>query len=313
MKKVILFAVISSVILSSCGIAEGNAREPAIGGEHLPLNETRIKEPEKDPGSPIMTPGEDPAEETPEAEKPSMGLSEVALSEIESKYRNEVPEAFGTSIEGIITTIGTKEKVIALTFDACGGGAGFGFDEKLIDFLIEERIPATLFINGQWIEHNMGIFMELAENGLFEIENHGHSHSPLSVEGKKAYGIRGTQSAREVIEEVWQNAEKIQSLTGRWPLFFRSGTAHYDDVALKIVRDLGEIPVNFSVNGDAGATFSADQIVQAAHKAPNGSIFIFHMNHPEKQTAEGIMKLIPLLRNKGYQFILLKDYADLLE
>jgi hypothetical protein len=37
------------------------------------------------------------------------------------------------------------------------------------------------------------------------------------------------------------------------------------------------------------------------------------MNHPEKQTAEGIMKLIPLLRNMGFEFILLKDYADLLQ
>lgn len=313
MKKVILSALISSVILSSCGIAEGKVRELAIDEGHIPINETRIREQEDDPGYPIMTPGENPVEETPEAGKPFMGFSEVALNEIESKYRDEVPEAFGTSIEGVITTIRTKKKIIALTFDACGGGAGFGFDEKLIEFLIDERIPATLFINGQWIEHNMGIFLELAENKLFEIENHGYSHRPLSVEGKKAYGIKGTQGAREVIDEVFQNAEKIESLTGRWPVFFRSGTAHYDDVALKIVRDLEEIPVNFSINGDAGATFSANQIVEAAHNAPNGSILIYHMNHPEKQTAEGIMELIPLLQNNGYEFIQLKDYAEHLE
>lgn len=37
---------------------------------------------------------------------------------------------------------------IALTLDACGGG----FDAELIQFLIQQRIPATLFVTKKWLD-----------------------------------------------------------------------------------------------------------------------------------------------------------------
>jgi hypothetical protein len=33
------------------------------------------------------------------------------------------------------------------------------------------------------------------------------------------------------------------------------------------------------------------------------------MNHPEKDTAEGIMKAIPELQKAGYRFVLLTSYT----
>lgn len=62
----------------------------------------------------------------------------------------------GLKITGVLTRLATKDKVIALTFDACGGKGGSGYDRKLIDYLIKENIPATLFINARWIDANKG-------------------------------------------------------------------------------------------------------------------------------------------------------------
>ena len=151
-------------------------------------------------------------------------------------------------------------------------------------------------------------FLPFRKNPLFEIENHGFEHKPLSVNGKSAYNIKGTASVEEVYNEVYRNAQKIAGLTGRKPLYFRSGTAFYDEIAVKIVNDLGEKPVNFTIAGDAGATYSAEQIQIAAQRARNGSILLYHMNHPEKSTAEGIVKTIPMLREKGFRFVKLEDY-----
>jgi peptidoglycan/xylan/chitin deacetylase (PgdA/CDA1 family) len=104
------------------------------------------------------------------------------------------------------------------------------------------------------------------------------------------------------------NDRKIQALTGRKPKFFRAGTAYYDDVAVKIVNDIGERAVNFDILGDAGATYTTEQVKNSLLTAKPGSIVILHFNQPAKDTAEGMMKAIPLLLQKGYLFVKLEDY-----
>ncbi|CRK81966.1 polysaccharide deacetylase [Neobacillus massiliamazoniensis] len=104
------------------------------------------------------------------------------------------------------------------------------------------------------------------------------------------------------------NHRKLEKILGSPPHFFRSGTAFYDEVAAKIVNDIGEEPVNFDILGDAGATFNRNQIRNALLKAKPGSIVICHMNHPEKDTAEGIKLVVPELKQMGFQFVKLIDY-----
>lgn len=229
-------------------------------------------------------------------------------AEMINKYQKQIPKQWGENVTGVKTRLATQEKVIALTFDACGGKRGSGYDKKLIDFLEKQKVSATLFINSRWIDSNKETFLSLAKNPLFEIENHGLLHRPLSVTGKSVWGIKGTANANEVVSEVLESAEKIKKLTGRKPKFFRSGTAYYDDVAVKIVNDLGEQPVNFNVLGDAGATYSAAQVKSALLSAKPGSIVICHMNQPIGETAEGVIQAIPLLKRNGYRFVKLEDY-----
>ena len=59
---------------------------------------------------------------------------------------------------GVRRHLESREKVIALTLDACGSEHGKGVDIRLIDFLTRELIPATLFINARWIDANPDLF-----------------------------------------------------------------------------------------------------------------------------------------------------------
>lgn len=231
------------------------------------------------------------------------------IASITARYANKTPNEWSETATGVKTELDTDDKVIALTFDACGGEYGSGYDKELIDFLIEERIPATLFINSRWIDKNSDIFVSLSGNDLFEIENHGTGHLPLSVNGKSAYNIAGTKDITAVIDEVEKNADKIYGITGRKPKFFRSGTAFYDEVAVQIVDELGESVAGYSVLGDAGATYSKEQVKNACLCAESGSIIICHMNHPEKETAEGIEEAVPILLEQGYSFVKLEDFT----
>ncbi|MCZ0998534.1 polysaccharide deacetylase family protein [Streptomyces mirabilis] len=202
----------------------------------------------------------------------------------------------------MVHALPTTGRVIALTFDACGGPGGSGYDRALIDFLRRRDIPATLFINSRWIDANPAIFRRLAAEPLFEIANHGTRHRPLSVTGRSAYGIPGTRSAAEVYDEISGNQTKLTRLLGTPPRFFRSGTAYCDDVAARIVTALGERFVSFSVNGDGGATFTPEQVRTTVAAAPGGSIVICHMNHPRGGTARGITAAVPQLLATGHSF-----------
>lgn len=221
------------------------------------------------------------------------------------------PVQWGENVTGVVTTFQTSKKEVALTFDACGGSAKSSqIDAGLIDFLIENRIPATLFINSRWIQSNPETFMYLARNPLFEIANHGTAHRPLSVNGKYAYNIPGTSSPEEVAHEINGNGDLIEKLTGKRPLFFRSGTAYYDEEAVSVAHKNGVEIAGFSILGDAGATFSAPKVAQQIESARSGDILIFHMNHPEGGTREGIIEGVSKLKARGYSFVRLSDVKE---
>jgi peptidoglycan/xylan/chitin deacetylase (PgdA/CDA1 family) len=239
----------------------------------------------------------------------SQGLCQESTNRerIISRFYGKVPREWGERVRGVKTKLNTDQKLIALTFDACGGPRGNGYDAKLIEYLKREKIPATLFISGKWITANPEIFGKLAKEPFFEVENHGLNHKTCSVNGRSAYGITGTNGVDEIFDEIEQNATKIEILTGRKPKYYRPGIAHSDEICVEIANILGYEVVNFSVRGDAGATYTKNQVKEALLNAPPSSIILMHMNRPEGETAEGLIEAIPELKKRGFGFVKLSD------
>jgi peptidoglycan/xylan/chitin deacetylase (PgdA/CDA1 family) len=236
-------------------------------------------------------------------------------NDIVTKYGKMKPHRWGMRIPGVKTHFKTRENVIALTFDACGGTQGKGFDRDLVDYLTAEKIPATFFVTSSWISYNPRNFEYLMQNPLFEIENHGFRHRPASVTGASAWGIRGTANAGECFDEVELSARNFEKLTGHRPRFYRSGTAYYDDVAVSIIRETGQYPVNFSkVTADADRKLTLKRVVAFIRDGTRkGAVIIMHCNHPGGKTLPALKITIPEMRAKGYSFVKLEDVADNLE
>ncbi len=236
---------------------------------------------------------------------------------LEEKYRlidlcftGHTPKAWGDSLPGIYTHFARSSDGrvrVALTLDACGGGAGNAVDLRIINLLGELNIPATLFLNARWINANPAVALALAANPLFELENHGLKHKPLSVNGREAYGLTGTASPGAAAREVESGALRLRELTGKQPLFFRSGTAHYDDVALKIVAALGFRAAGFSVIGDAGGTLPAAKVAAILRGVRDGDIVILHFNRPKSGTYDGLRQVLPELLARGIIFVRLSE------
>jgi peptidoglycan/xylan/chitin deacetylase (PgdA/CDA1 family) len=231
----------------------------------------------------------------------------LTRAQVVARYGRLRPHTWGFGGPGVARDLHTSRRVIALTFDACGGPGGSGYDQALIGFLRRRAVPATLFLNSRWIGANPAAFGRLAAEPLFEIANHGTRHLPLSVTGRSAYGTGGTRNAGEVYDEVATNQARLTRLLGVPPRFFRAGTAYCDDVAARIVTAMGDRLVSFSVNGDGGATFTPGQVRGIVTAAPGGSIVICHMNHPESGTSPGIAAAVPYLLARGYRFVRLSD------
>ncbi|MFE7589427.1 polysaccharide deacetylase family protein [Kitasatospora sp. NPDC057512] len=248
--------------------------------------------------APTPTPSPDPAKQPPRT---------ATRAEAVERYGALAPGEWGLDVSGVITELPEGESAMALTFDACGGPGGSGYDADLIDALRAHGVPATLFLNARWIDANPDEFELLAADPLFEIGNHGTVHRPLSVTGRSAYGIAGTRGVGEVYDEVAGNAEKLAGLLGHPPRFFRSGTAHYDDVAARVVADLGQRVAGFTVNGDDGATLRSAEVRREVAAAPPGAIVIGHMNRPGGGTAPGVAAAVPGLLAAGRRFVRLSD------
>jgi peptidoglycan/xylan/chitin deacetylase (PgdA/CDA1 family) len=235
---------------------------------------------------------------------------EIQMRErIVSTFSGKSPKEWGEIVSGVKTRLKTDQRVVALSFDACGGQRGNGYDAKLINYLKRGKIPAALFISGRWIDANRDIFKELAKNPLFEIENHGLSHKPCSANGRSVYGIEGTKSVDEIFDEIEENAIKIETLTGRKPRYYRPGAAYCDEICVEVANALGYEVVNFSVLGDTGVTYSKSQVKEALLNAPPSSIVLLHMNQPEGETAEGLIEAVPELKKRGFKFVKLSEYS----
>lgn len=205
------------------------------------------------------------------------------------------------------SVLGTA-KHLALTLDACSGK----FDDDLIEFLIRNHIPATLFATKKWLLANpVGVSIIKAHLDLFDVEDHGENHIPAVIGvGKKVYGIPGEPDILHLRREVSEGARAITEMIGVPPHWYRGATAEYDSQSVTEIERMGYGIAGFSVNADSGATLRKMAIEERLMHVKDGDVIIAHMNKPTSDSAEGLsVGLIHLLK-VGYTFVRL-DQVEL--
>ena len=194
---------------------------------------------------------------------------------------------------------------VALTLDACGGA----FDAALVHWLIDHRIPATIFATRRWIDRNpVGVALLRDHPELFEIEDHGANHVPAVIgANRRVYGIPGATDAAALKQEIIGGAEAIERAWGIKPRWYRGATAMYDPAVIGEIERLGYRIAGFSLNADDGASLPRSGIVARLKTARSGDIIIAHMNHPTSDTASGLAIGIPWLQAHGFRFVKLGE------
>ena len=193
---------------------------------------------------------------------------------------------------------------VALTLDACGGKT----DYRILDILVKEAIPATVFATGLWIRNNpdaMGLMRSHPE--LFEIENHGARHVPAIDQKMSIYGIRAAGSAEAVRGEVEGGALAVRRATGITPRWFRGATATYTVTSIALIRSMNFQIAGFSISADGGGLLGTNATMRRMAAAGDGDIMLAHLNRPRRPAGVGVVKGILLLKAKGYRFVKLLD------
>jgi peptidoglycan/xylan/chitin deacetylase (PgdA/CDA1 family) len=183
---------------------------------------------------------------------------------------------------------------IALTFDACPTGLADEYDERVIEVLLREKAPATLFLSGRWVEKNLETAKYLAAQPQFEIGNHAYWH-PHMLEKDDA----------RIARELKRTQAIIKNVVGRTPRYFRPPYGEVDERLANLAKKAGLITIQYDIaSGDPDPGLSSRRIARSVLRdAQGGSIIVFHMNKKGEHTAEILPGIIEGLRKKGFTLV----------
>ena len=206
-----------------------------------------------------------------------------------------------------IAPSGTAAGRVALTLDACGGRT----DSRILDALVDNRIPATIFITGLWLKHNAAALAVMrAHPDLFELEDHGARHVPAVDVPTRVYGIKAAGSPQAVTAEVENGASALKGAGADAPHWFRGATARSDLSAMTLINRLGFKIAGYSLNADGGSLLGAAVTERRVERARDGDVIIAHINQPMHAAGTGLVKGLLALKARGVMFVRLEDAEE---
>jgi len=211
------------------------------------------------------------------------------------------------------------KKEVALTFDADmtpvmvdwlrSGQASTYDDSRITDYLEQHQIKATFFLTGLWIQSYPQATKELADNSLFELENHTYSHpsmngycfdQPQVPESQYPYEIEKTQ-------------QLIEQYTHQAPKYFRFPGGCYDQNDLDLVKKEGLVTVHWDDVANDGFNSDEEQVINnVLSEAQNGSIIVMHMGGQANVpvTADALPTIVDELQKRGYTFVTVSELLN---
>jgi peptidoglycan/xylan/chitin deacetylase (PgdA/CDA1 family) len=196
---------------------------------------------------------------------------------------------------------------VALTLDACSGKT----DHRILDVLVRERVPATIFVTARWLKRNSEAIAVLKTHpDLFQIENHGREHLAPVDRPMTVYGVHSVGSPEALALEVGGAADAMRQAGFEAPRWYRGATAKYSTSAIRLIEGMGYRIGGFSLNGDGGSMLSAKATERRIAAARDRDVIIAHINQPTHSAGDGVVAGVLALKKKGVAFVTLDDAAD---
>lgn len=226
----------------------------------------------------------------------SLSIIAIALALVVA-FTNSGTVYFGYAYRLVpIYSVETKEKKVALTFDAA-----WGSDKtlKILDLLKTEDVLGTFFLVGFWVESNADKVKQIYDAG-FDIGTHSNTHPKMS-----------TLSKDQMRQELETSMKLISDITGQKVSLFRPPFGDYNDSLIQVAGSLGLKTIQWDVDSLDWKGLSASEILtRVKTSVKNGSIILFHNN--SDHILEAIPVVVSYLKSQGYSMVKLSQlvYQD---
>ncbi|MFG2010126.1 polysaccharide deacetylase family protein [Micromonospora sp. NPDC048868] len=234
-----------------------------------------------------------------------------------------VPEATAPAAPAVTvpgaTPVGTRPPVVdhgprtgnkvALTFDADmtdamryqlrSGAVRSYANLKIIDLLERERVPATFFLTGKWVEQYPDVTRRLAANPRFELANHTYGHLAFTPD---CYGLPRI-AEREMTADVARTFDVVAAYGGRQTRYFRFPGLCHDRKALAALAPLGVTVVDGDVvSGDPFAKSWRPVVRASLDGVRPGSVIVLHVTEANApMTDEALPHILAGLAERGLE------------
>ncbi len=229
-------------------------------------------------------------------EQPHPGNATLVFDSVYSIIDHEIYNKLPSSY--LIRKIGIADKKLVLSFD---DGPSEVYTPQILEILKREKVPATFFMQGENIEANLPLVMQIFNEG-YEIGNHTFSHPNIANIGTEM-----------TILELNATRRLIECITNRSTILFRppynadSEPRDYRDV-IPLIRAKKEnyITVSESIDTrDWEKNVSPDSIFERVKaNINNGNIILMHdAGGNRKATIAALPRIIEYYKKLGYKFV----------
>ena len=193
-----------------------------------------------------------------------------------------------------IYSVNTKNKQVAITFDAA-----WGTDKTIaiLNALDKCNVKVTFFVTGMWADKNYEMLKEIASRG-HEVGSHGYTHKDLT-----------TLPEKEVISELKKTDDAIERITGKRPTIFRAPYGAWNAKLVDIVGKYGVDFIQWDVDSLDWKNLNEVAIENRIFaKVQSGSIMLFH--NDATYTYKALPALLEKLLAQSYKPVTVSVLID---
>lgn len=179
----------------------------------------------------------------------------------------------------------SADKVVALTFD---DGPDADSTPRVLDLLKRHDVRATFFVVGEQARQNPELIHRMVAEG-HTVAGHSYYHLPQST----------LWSSQRYTEELFRCNDVVARLTGLRMRLYRPPFGVTNPPIARAVKNLGLIPVGWSVRSLDTITKNRDRVVDRVMRGLRGGDVI--LLHDRLENSEELLeKLLTALRTQHY-------------
>lgn len=214
----------------------------------------------------------------------SLEIKDLSLIKQQKKKKPNIKKS------NTLKTIDPNKPVVALTFD----DGPSKYTEEIINILKYYDVNASFFILGNKVTSYQQVLKTSIENGN-ELGNHSYNHKWLS-----------RLSVNELIEQIEKTQKIIQENFNYTPQYLRPT---YGSITNQIRKNTDLKIVLWTVDTRDWKYHDVNQIIKrATENIKDGDIILMHDIF--KRTKDSLIKIIPILKEQGFQFVTVSELEE---